>query len=79
MRTNSSSTLSKNTFFKVTDYANDNSIFSNAELPEEISILKIKEIFIKDLLTSREVLQMLSNLQSMIEAIEIFKQRNISK
>ncbi len=75
---NSSSILSKNTFFKVTDYANDNSIFSNAELPEEISILKIKEIFTKDLLTSTEVLQVISNLKSMIEAIEIFKQRNVT-
>lgn len=79
MRTNSSSTLSKNTFFKVTDYTNDNSIFSNTELPKEISILKIKEIFTKDLLTSREVLQVILNLKSLIRAIEMFKQRNVTK
>lgn len=78
MRTNSNSTLSKNTFFKVTDYTNDNFVFNNAKLPKEISISKIKEVLVKDLLSSREALQILSNLKSMIKAIEMFKQRNIT-
>ena len=46
---------------------------------EEISISKAKELLTKDLLVSREARQVLSNLQSMIEAIEIFRQRNILK
>jgi hypothetical protein len=76
MYTNSNSTLSKNTFLKVTDYTNDNSIFRNTRLPEEISISKIKEIFVNNLLTSREAIQVLSNLEAIRKAIEIFKQRN---
>lgn len=46
---------------------------------EEISISETKELLTKDLFVSREARQVLSNLQSIIEAIEIFRQRNISK
>lgn len=46
---------------------------------EEISISQTKELLTKNLLVSREARQVLSNLQSIIEAIEIFKQRNITK
>lgn len=79
MYINSNSTLNKDTFFKITDYTSDNFVFRNAELQKEISVSKIKEVFVKNLLTSSKTLQILSNLKSMIEAIEMFKQRNITK
>jgi len=77
MHTNSNSILSKNIFFKVTDYTNDNLVFKNAELLEEISISSLDKLFIKGLLTSEQTLQVISNLKSIVEAIEIFKQRNV--
>jgi len=79
MYTNSNSILSENIFFNVTDYTNDNLVFENAELLEEISISRLDKLFIKGLLTSEQTLQVISNLKSLIGAIEMFKQRNVTK
>lgn len=79
MYTNSNSILSENIFFNVTDYTNDNLVFENAELLEEISISRLDKLFIKGLLTSEQTLQVISNLKSLIRAIEMFKQRNVTK
>ena len=48
----------------------------NVQGLEEISVAKAKEALIKNLLTSREAMQVFSNLEAAREANEIFKQRS---
>jgi threonine dehydrogenase-like Zn-dependent dehydrogenase len=70
---------SKDIAFKTKNLTNVNSISNNAESLGKISFTKVKEVLQKDLLTPRELIQVLSNLEAIKEAIEIFKQRNVAK
>ena len=76
MHNSNNSALSKDIFFQAKNHTNINSISNNSSALKEISIAKAKKPLTKNLLTSREVMQMLSNLEAAGEAIKIFNERN---
>jgi hypothetical protein len=76
MHNSNNSALSKDIFFQAKNHTNINSISNNSSALKEISIAKAKKPLTKSLLTSREVMQMLSNLEAAREAIKIFNERN---
>ena len=53
--------LSKDTIFGAKNHTNINSVLNNSSVLEEISVSKAKETLTKNLLTPREVMQVLSN------------------
>ena len=60
------------------NYIDGSLIFSNTELPEEISITKIKTAIMTSTLMPKEARQVLANLKALEEAIKVFKQRNFT-
>ena len=76
MYNSNNSALSKDIFFQAKNHTNINSILNNSSALKEISVAKAKKALAKNLLTTREVIQMLSNLEAAGEAIKIFNERN---
>jgi len=76
MHNSNNSALSKDVIFGASNHTNVNSTFSSSSSLEELSVSKAKEVLTKNLLTPREAMQVLSNLEAAKEATEIFNERN---
>ena len=76
MHNSNNSALSKDTIFGASNHTNINPTFNIPSSLEELSVSKAKEALTKNLLTPREAMQVLSNLEAAKEATEIFNERN---
>ena len=70
------SALSKDIFFQAKNHTNINSILNKSSALKEINVAKAKKALTKNLLTPKEAIQVLSNLEAAREAIKIFNERN---
>jgi len=76
MHNSNNSALSKDVIFGASNHTNVNSTFTSSSSLEDLSVSKAKEVLTKNLLTPREAMQVLSNLEAAKEATEIFNERN---
>ena len=79
MHNSNNSALSKEIIFQASNHTDINSVLNNSSVLEEISVSKAKETLTKNLLTPREVMQVLSNLEAAKEATEIFNERKATE
>lgn len=79
MDNSNNSALSKDTIFGAKNQTNINSVLNNSSILEEISISSLKKALTSKLLTPRKAMQVLSNLEAVKGAIEIFNKRNVAK
>jgi len=79
MHDSNNSALSKNISFETTNHININFILNNVAALKKISTATVKEDLMNHLLTPREVIQVLYNLEALQEATRIFKERNATK
>ena len=75
MDNTTNSALSKDTIFGASNHSNINPTFNIPSSLEKLSVSKAKEVLTKNLLTPREAMQVLSNLEAAKEATEIFNER----
>ena len=79
MHNSNNSALSKDTIFGAKNHTNINSIFNSTLSLEDMSVARAKEALSKLLISPKEALQILKNLESKKEATRIFEERKQSK